>query len=87
MLVDIGLTAVLMIALSIPLGVTTWAFLDAAKRPRWVWAFCGRRQVVWMGAIAFGVLTVIGGLIISGWYLARIRPELAAVEGGDLPLA
>ena len=81
---DVVTTAALMAALSIPLGITIWAFLDAAKRPGWVWAFSGRRQVVWLCIVAFGVLTVIGGLAISGYYLARVRPELAAIEAGDL---
>ena len=82
--VDVAATAALMVALSIPLGITIWAFLDAAKRPGWVWAFSGRRQVVWLCVVAFGVLTVIGGLVISGYYLSRVRPELAAIEAGDL---
>ncbi|MEY2435886.1 MAG: hypothetical protein QOF97_722, partial [Acidimicrobiaceae bacterium] len=39
--------------------------------------------VVWMAAIMFGVLTVIGGMVISAWYLARVRPDVAAAERGD----
>jgi hypothetical protein len=69
---------------AIPLAISLWALLDAARRPRWAWALSGRRQVVWMAAIMFGVLTVVGGLAISGWYLVRIRPLVAAVERGDL---
>lgn len=83
MIVDVAVTAVLLVVLAIPLGVTGWAFLDAASRAKWVWAFAGRRQVVWMCGIAFGILTVIGGLAISGYYLVRVRKELAAVEAGD----
>jgi hypothetical protein len=71
-------------AAAIPLGISLWALLDAARRPRWAWALSGRRQVVWMAAILFGVLTVVGGLAISGWYLVRVRPVVAAVEGGGL---
>ena len=66
-----------------PLAITMWAFLDAAKRPGWVWAFSGRRQVLWLAAVAFGVLTVIGGLAISGYYLTRVKPQLAAIEAGN----
>ncbi|MGI9621494.1 MAG: hypothetical protein ACR2PK_01560 [Acidimicrobiales bacterium] len=84
MLLDVLLTVVLLVVLSIPLAITAWAFLDAASRPKWVWAFCGRRQIVWMCGIAFGVLTVVGGLLISGYYLKRVRSELARVESGDL---
>lgn len=83
MIVDVAVTVVLLAVLAIPLGITGWAFLDAASRPKWVWAFAGRRQVVWMCGIAFGILTVIGGLAISGYYLLRVRNELAAVEAGD----
>ncbi len=70
----------------IPLGLSLWAFLDAAKRPQWAWALSKHRQVVWMAGILFGVLTVVLGLIISLWYLVRIRPVLVAVESGDLGL-
>lgn len=69
---------------AIPLGISLWALLDAARRPRWAWALADRRQVVWMALVLFGVLTVVGGLVISGWYLARVRPALAAVERGEL---
>jgi hypothetical protein len=83
-LLDIFLMTLMLAALSIPLAVTAWAFLDAARRPRWAWAFAGRNQLVWMVVIAAGILTVIGGLAISGWYLLRIRPQLAAIENGDI---
>ena len=83
MIVDITLATILLVVFAIPLAVTAWAFLDAASRPKWVWAFAGRRQLVWMCGIAFGILTVIGGLAISGYYLLRVRSELAAVEAGD----
>ena len=84
MLVDVGFTAGVLALLAIPLAITGWAFLDAASRPQWVWAFAGRRQLVWLCVVAFGILTVVGGLLISGYYLVRVRPELAAVERGDL---
>ena len=70
----------------IPLGISVWALLDAANRPEWAGALAGRRRVVWMAAIMFGVLTVIGGLVISAWYLARIRPDVRAAERGDIGL-
>ena len=66
----------------IPLGITAWAFLDAARRPSWAWSLAGRSQVAWMVGTALGVLTVIGGLILSGYYLTVIRPEIAAAEDG-----
>lgn len=67
-----------------PLAVSAVAFLDAARRPSWAWSLAGRSQVGWMGFVALGVLTVVGGLLISGWYLLRIRPEVAAAESGDI---
>ena len=69
---------------AIPLAVTLWALLDAARRPQWAWALAGRRQVVWMAAIMVGVLTVVGGLAVSLWYLLKVRPLVAAAEQGDL---
>jgi hypothetical protein len=68
----------------VPLGVSMWAFLDAARRPQWAWALSSHRQVVWMVVIPFGVLTVVGGLIISLWYLLRVRPVVAAAERGQI---
>jgi hypothetical protein len=68
----------------IPLAVTAWAFLDAARRPSWAWSLADRSQVAWMVATALGVLTVVGGLILSGYYLTVIRPEVAAAENGEL---
>ncbi len=79
------LWAVVVVAFSfVPLGVSGWAFLDAARRPQWAWALSRHRQVVWLALVLFGVLTVVGGLAISAWYLARIRPVLVAIEAGDL---
>ena len=69
----------------IPVGVSLWALLDCAKRPQWAWALSGRRQVVWMVAILFGFASVIGGLLISGWYLLKVRPVVAAAEHGVAP--
>jgi hypothetical protein len=69
----------------IPLGISVWALLDAASRPSWAWALSGRRRVVWMAVIMFGVLTVIGGLIISAYYLVSVRPQIRAAERGDIP--
>jgi hypothetical protein len=69
----------------IPLALTAWAFLDAARRPSWAWSLAGRSQVAWMVGTFLGVLTVIGGLLISGYYLAVVRPEIAAAENGEVP--
>ena len=68
-----------------PLAITIWALLDAAKRPQWAWALAERSQVAWMTMILLGVLLVCGGLAVSGWYLWKVRPEIAAVEAGKIP--
>src|SRR5215203_4093628 len=69
----------------LPLALSVWALLDCAHRPGWAWALSGRRQAVWMAAILFGLLMVILGIAISGWYLLKIRPEIAAAEEGRIP--
>ncbi len=71
----------------IPLGVSLWAFLDVARRPQWAWALAGRNQVAWLAVVFFGIFTVVGGLAISAWYLAKVRPQVAAVEAGDFSAA
>ncbi len=68
----------------IPLGVSVWALLDAVRHPQWAWALSGRRQLVWLFVILFGFVSVVGGLLISGWYLIRVRPVVAAAERGGL---
>ena len=68
----------------IPIGLSAWALLDCARRPAWAWSLAGRSQLVWLGAIAFGVFLLIFGLAISVWYLLVVRPQIAAIEAGDL---
>ncbi len=69
---------------AIPISISVWALLDVARRPRWAWALSERRQVVWMALILLGIFSVIGGLLISGYYLVRVRPRIAGVEAGEL---
>jgi len=68
----------------LPLAVSVWALLDAARRPRWVWALSRHPQTPWMAAVAAGVLLTVVGLAISLWYLLKVRPDLAAIERGEL---
>lgn len=75
----------MLVACSLPLALTAWALLDAARRPEWAWALAGRRRVVWLAAILFGAMTLLVGLVVSGFYLARVRPEVAAAENGRVP--
>lgn len=81
---EIGVALLLAIFVAIPLALTIWALLDAASRPQWAWALTGRRQVVWMAGIMFSALTVVGGMIVSTWYLLRIRHEVEAAEDGEI---
>ena len=66
----------------VPLALSVWALLDAAGRPEWAWALAGRRRVMWIAAVLFGVLTLGVGLVVSVVYLVRVRPQIAAAEQG-----
>jgi hypothetical protein len=81
---ELGVALALALFAAIPLSLTIWALLDAAHRPQWAWALAGRRQVVWMAGIMFSALTLLGGLIVSTWYLTRIRHEIEAAEDGEI---
>ena len=69
---------------SIPLAVSVWGLLDAARRPEWAFALAGRSRVVWVAACGFGILFNIVGLCASTWYLIRVRPGVAAAESGQV---
>lgn len=84
LLLDVIVAAAGIALFGLPLALTITALLDAARRPGWVWALAGRRQVLWMAIIMFAVLTVVGGVLVSGYYLLRVRPQLVAVEEGRL---
>ena len=81
---ELAVALLLAVFAAIPLSLTGWALLDAARRPQWAWALAGRRQVVWMAGIMFSALTVLGGVIVSAWYLTRVRHEVAAAEDGQI---
>jgi hypothetical protein len=80
----LAVALVLAVFAAVPLSLTIWALLDAARRPQWAWALSGRRQVVWMAGIMFSALTVLGGMVVSTWYLLRIRHEVEAAEDGRI---
>ncbi len=85
-----GLGALLWVILTtaffcIPLALSLWALLDCAKRPRWAWAMTTRSQPVWMATILCGILVMPVGLVVSCYYLLRIRPQIADVEDGKFP--
>lgn len=86
-MVELVLTVLVLLVLATPLTLSVVALLDAARRPRFVWALADRAQVAWMAAIMFGVVLVPLGLAVSIWYLTRVRSELKAIENGDLGVA
>jgi hypothetical protein len=82
---DVGrlVREVMLIAIaSVPLAISLWALLDIARRPAWAWSLSGRNRVAWMAAVLVGMCSVVGGLVISGIYLLRIRPAVADAEDG-----
>jgi hypothetical protein len=82
---DLAATAGGLLVLGIPLAISVIALLDAARRPQWAWSLADRNQLMWLAMILVGVLSVVLGLGISGWYLLRVRPVVAAAESGRIP--
>jgi hypothetical protein len=80
--VDLFEAIAITLVLCVPLALSLWALLDCARRPAWAWALAGRRQVVWMAAILLGFLSVFGGVVVSAWYLLRVRPVIRDAEEG-----
>jgi hypothetical protein len=81
---DLVVALVLATLAAVPLGLSLWALLDAARRPQWAWALAERRQVVWMAAIMMGTFSVIGGVLLCTYYLTKVRHEVAAAEEGRI---
>jgi len=69
---------------SIPLGLSTWALLDAARRPEWAFAFANRSRTAWVAANVMGILVCGLGVVVALYYLVRVRPQVAGVEAGRL---
>jgi hypothetical protein len=81
---DLAKTLGVLCALAVPLALSVAALLDAARRPAWVWALAGRARVLWMALVLVGVIALPLGLVVSSWYLLRVRPELRATENGRI---
>mgnify|MGYP001176713098 CR=1 FL=1 len=81
---EIASTVVVLTLLALPLALSVAALLDAARRPEWVWALAGRARVVWMMLVLVGAIALPVGIVVSSWYLLRIRPELRDAENGRL---
>jgi hypothetical protein len=78
-------TVLLTALFALPLALTVWALLDAARRPQWAWALADRHQAMWIALILLGVFSVLGGVAVCLWYLLRVRPVVAAAESGRIP--
>jgi hypothetical protein len=81
---DLAVTIGVIVLVALPLAWSVAALLDAARRPEWVWALAGRARVIWMVLILFGALVLPIGVVVSTWYLLRVRPELRDAEQGRL---
>lgn len=81
---EIASTVAVLTVLALPLALSVAALLDAARRPEWVWALAGRARVVWMMLVLVGAIALPVGVVVSSWYLVRIRPELRDTENGRL---
>lgn len=79
---DIAVALAATCLFAIPIALTLWSVIDVARRPQWAWALAQRSQLAWMAALLFGAFTVLGGLALSLWYLAKVRPFVAAAEDG-----
>jgi hypothetical protein len=82
---DLFRTIAVTAVLCIPLGLSVWALLDCVRHPQWAWALAGRRQLVWLIAILFGLLCVAPGVVVSLVYLVKVRPIVTAAEHGAVP--
>jgi hypothetical protein len=69
---------------AMPLALSMWALLDAAHRPEWAFALARRSRTVWVAATGMGILFCLPGVIVSIWYLVKVRPGVAAAEAGRL---
>jgi hypothetical protein len=82
---ELVVTVLVTALFAVPLALTVWALLDAARRPQWAWALADRHQAMWIALILLGVFSVICGVVVCLWYLLRVRPVVAAAESGRLP--
>ena len=68
----------------LPLALSMWALLDAARRPEWAFALARRSRTAWVAATGMGILFCLPGVLVSIWYLVKVRPGVAAAEAGRL---
>jgi hypothetical protein len=68
----------------LPLALSLWALLDAARRPEWAFALARRSRTAWVAATGLGILFCGPGVLVSAWYLLKVRPGVAAAESGRI---
>lgn len=86
LLPSVAWQVVVIAVFALPLALSLWALLDAARRPAWAWALAGRNQATWIAAVLVGILVMVLGVAISSWYLLKVRPAIADAEDGRLSL-
>ena len=69
---------------AIPLALSMWALLDAARRPEWAFALARRSRLVWVASTGLGILFCGPGVLVALWYLVKVRPGVAAAESGRI---
>ena len=69
---------------AIPLAISMWALLDAARRPEWAFALARRSRTVWVASTGIGILFCGPGVAVAIWYLVKVRPGVAAAESGRI---
>lgn len=72
------------VVLLFPTALTLAAFLDVARRPRWVWALAGRSQLLWLWLLGMALLTFWLGLIAAAVYALTVRTQLVRAERGEI---
>jgi len=78
--------AVLSIVAAVGVGLVIWGCVDAYSRPEWAWFRSAQNRGLCLSLMAAGV--VIHGLvgaIAAIWYLAAVRPRVAAAEAAGPP--
>ena len=78
------LVCISIVVFSIPLALSVWALLDAARRPEWAFSFANRSRTLWVVANGFGILFCGVGVVIAAFYLLKVRPQIAAIEAGHV---
>ena len=69
---------------AIPLALSMWALLDAARRPEWAFALARRSRTDWVASTGIAIHFCAPGVLVAIWYLVKVRPGVAAAEAGRI---